>query len=313
MDVLLRRYLWVVDLIGIMVGAALAGDATATLIAAALPMEAAPSARRVEAAVPPTPPPPPNKSVEHIVQRNIFCSTCTGTRLPEQTRRALTLLAIMYAPPPSDPRWSVAIVRDDAAATTGPYAVGARLGDATVAAIEDVRVVLDEHGRTELLELLPQRRSPPGRAPAKATFDGIRQTAANRFEVRRDVLEQFLAGGITPGWPRVVPQARDGEVTESGTLKGFPNPPAMVRGEQSSPAPHAPIGFRVFGIAANSPFAALGLASGDVLLQVNGRSIATPAAALAAVTSLRTANHVSLSIARGDRLIRLDYDVRDAV
>jgi hypothetical protein len=24
-----------------------------------------------------------------------------------------------------------------------------------------------------------------------------------------------------------------------GTLKGFPNPPAMVRGEQSSPAPHA--------------------------------------------------------------------------
>ena len=282
MDVLLRRYLWVVDLIGIMVGAALAGDATATMIAAALPMDAAPSARRVET---PAPPPPPNKSVEHIVQRNIFCSTCTGTRLPEQTRRALTLLAIMYAPPPSDPRWSVAIVRDDAAATTGPYAVGARLGDATVAAIEDVRVVLDEHGRTELLELLPQRRSPPGRAPAKATFDGIRQTAANRFEVRRDVLEQFLAGGITPGWPRVVPQARDGE----------------------------PVGFRVFGIAANSPFAALGLASGDVLLQVNGRSIATPAAALAAVTSLRTANHVSLSIARGDRLIRLDYDIRDAV
>jgi NAD+ kinase len=26
---------------------------------------------------------------------------------------------------------------------------------------------------------------------------------------------------------------------ESGTLEGFPNPPAMVRGEQSSPAPHA--------------------------------------------------------------------------
>src|SRR5689334_22687877 len=25
----------------------------------------------------------------------------------------------------------------------------------------------------------------------------------------------------------------------SGTPKGFPNPPAMVRGEQSSPAPHA--------------------------------------------------------------------------
>jgi flagellar biosynthetic protein FliR len=28
-------------------------------------------------------------------------------------------------------------------------------------------------------------------------------------------------------------------VVESGTLTGFPNPPAMIRGEQSSPAPHA--------------------------------------------------------------------------
>src|SRR5678815_5767429 len=28
---------------------------------------------------------------------------------------------------------------------------------------------------------------------------------------------------------------------ESGTLKGFPNPPAMVRAEQSSAAPHASI------------------------------------------------------------------------
>src|SRR6185503_11962284 len=28
-------------------------------------------------------------------------------------------------------------------------------------------------------------------------------------------------------------------LSESGTLGGFPNPPAMVRGEQSSPAPHA--------------------------------------------------------------------------
>jgi len=26
---------------------------------------------------------------------------------------------------------------------------------------------------------------------------------------------------------------------QSGTLKGFPNPPAMVRAEQSSAAPHA--------------------------------------------------------------------------
>ncbi|HXU05740.1 MAG TPA: hypothetical protein VN903_32515 [Polyangia bacterium] len=31
-----------------------------------------------------------------------------------------------------------------------------------------------------------------------------------------------------------------GDPIKSGTLEGFPNPPAMMRGEQSSPAPHAP-------------------------------------------------------------------------
>src|SRR5215470_11664914 len=34
-------------------------------------------------------------------------------------------------------------------------------------------------------------------------------------------------------------EAHAGAILYSGTLKGFPNPPAMVRGEQSSPAPHA--------------------------------------------------------------------------
>jgi len=33
--------------------------------------------------------------------------------------------------------------------------------------------------------------------------------------------------------------ARKHMVVDMGTLKGFPNPPAMVRSEQSSPAPHA--------------------------------------------------------------------------
>ncbi|HMF42863.1 MAG TPA: hypothetical protein VKQ32_19460 [Polyangia bacterium] len=39
------------------------------------------------------------------------------------------------------------------------------------------------------------------------------------------------------------------EPIQSGTLKGFPNPPAMVRGEQSSPAPHAFIPFQRLGRA----------------------------------------------------------------
>ncbi|HXU01216.1 MAG TPA: RNA ligase family protein, partial [Polyangia bacterium] len=50
---------------------------------------------------------------------------------------------------------------------------------------------------------------------------------------------------------------RDDGTIESGTLGGIPNPPAMVRGEQSSPAPHAivyePEQIRALLPAANAP------------------------------------------------------------
>ena len=40
---------------------------------------------------------------------------------------------------------------------------------------------------------------------------------------------------------------------DMGTLGGFPNPPAMVRGEQSSPAPHATIFMGTLGGFPNPP------------------------------------------------------------
>src|SRR5262245_43235902 len=177
MGFLLRRHVWVADLIGIGIGAALAGHAAATLLGAALFGPAAPA--RPAQTAPPSAVSAAEKSIEGIVGRNVFCSTCGDEPLPEQTRRAPTLLAIMFAPPPSDPRWSVAIVRDDEMATTGPYGVGARLGDARIEAIEEVRVILDVgHGRREFLELLHRRlHAPPdgSRAPPDAVRDGVRK------------------------------------------------------------------------------------------------------------------------------------------
>jgi len=47
---------------------------------------------------------------------------------------------------------------------------------------------------------------------------------------KQDVLEVVDLGELL---------ARSVGVVDMGTLEGSPNPPAMVRGEQSSPAPHA--------------------------------------------------------------------------
>jgi hypothetical protein len=52
------------------------------------------------------------------------------------------------------------------------------------------------------------------------------------------------------------------------------------------------------GSGRDGPFAAIGLRDGDLLLEVNGRSIATPDAAMAAFAALRTASHVWLAIVR---------------
>ena len=282
MAFLFCRQVWVVDLLAIAVTATLTGHSAATLIASALP-------RR-----PPTMPPPLQvpapvsaapSAVEGIVGRNIFCSTCGDAPPAESTRRALTLLAIMFAPPPSDPRWSVAVVRDDEAATVGPFGVGARLGAATIVAIEPTCVVLERgRGRRELLELFRGRIGvvpAPNRGPMGTFAEAVTKTGGQSYEVQRSALEQLLAGGLS-SWPRVVPDVKDGE----------------------------PGGLRLVGVRTDSPFAAIGLADGDRLLEVNGRSIVTPDAALAAYASLRTTSHVWLLIERGGQGVRMDYVIR---
>jgi hypothetical protein len=165
--------------------------------------------------------------------------------------------------------------------------VGARVGEATIEVIEEVRVILDVgHDRHQILDLLPrwpeERLNGHSRGRGEATFEGIREMGTGRYEVRRAARDRFLQGGVTPPWPRIVPQEGEGQAT----------------------------GLRLAGVRRDSAFAALGLSSGDVLLEVNGRSIGTPAAALAAYTALRTADHVSLAIERDGRPIRLDYVIR---
>jgi tRNA threonylcarbamoyladenosine biosynthesis protein TsaB len=54
--------------------------------------------------------------------------------------------------------------------------------------------------------------------------------------VREIAADCRLAATALGDWLAALP-APQGVI--SGTLKGFPNPPALVRGEQSSPAPHA--------------------------------------------------------------------------
>src|SRR4051812_13949365 len=126
METLLRKYLWAIDLAVIALCAVFGARATAMLIQTRI--------TRMTPAIRTVPRLPVassagtyyGKQVEEILKRNIFCSTCppilappvdtsSGPPPPPQLQRTslpLRLLAVMFAPPPGDPRWSVAVIRD---------------------------------------------------------------------------------------------------------------------------------------------------------------------------------------------------------
>ena len=202
----------------------------------------------------------------------------------------------MFAPPPADPRWSVAIIRDNDDKSAGPYNVGSKLRDAIVDDIVEDRVYLDfGNGRREYLDLLDRPQPAPGApvaaAPAAPPTDplsaeldkGIKKIGEHNYEVQRSTLDSLLGnmGALAKG-ARIVPETKDGKSA----------------------------GFRLFSIRPDGPFAKIGLLNGDVVSAINGLEMNSPDQALLAYTKLKTANHLSVAIERNGQKITKDYNIR---
>jgi general secretion pathway protein C len=304
MESILRRHIWAIDGIVIVVCMIFLARATSTIAARRLlmtePAHALAPPRTVE--------PVPAKQVDDILRRNIFCSTCPpigaesglreGPAAPAPLRRTslnLKLLAIMFAPRPADPRWSVAIIRDNDAKSAGPHNVGSRLRGATIDDIVEDRVYLDfGEGRREYLDLLDRPEPPPTSAsattptvaadPLAAELDrGVKKLGEHSYEVQRSTLDALL--GNMPALAisaRIVPENKNGK----------------------------PAGFRLFSIRPDGPFAKLGLQNGDLVSAINGLDMTSPDEALLAYTKLKTANHLSIAIERGGHKLTKDYNIR---
>jgi len=305
METLLRRQLWLVDAAAVAIAAIVSAHAVATVIAGACgnhPARGAwPSARtdHLQAA--------PAKTIEVILQRHIFCSACppasapvpagldpAAHRGPRPTALALRLVAVMYAPPPIDPRWSLAIIRDDDARTTAPAVLGSLVRAATVDQIDQTRVYLDfGAGRREFLDLLapapaanaaskspaPARAAGAIAAPAR---DGILRTGERQYDIRRSTLDAWLGNlPLLASVVRVMPEIRDG--------KGA--------------------GIRLMSIRPEGPFAALGLRNGDVIAAINGLEMNSVEQALDAYLKLRGASHISLAVERGGQRLNQEYSI----
>jgi general secretion pathway protein C len=307
METLLRKYLGAVDLAVLALCAIFMARATATAIDSSMTGSAA-FPKQARAFSPPAPPSVYTKQTDEILKRNIFCSTCPpilgGAVDPgkpvvpplQRTSLPLKLLAIMYAPEPADPRWSMAIIRDNDDKSVGPYSIGSKIRDATIDEIDDVRVYLDfGGGRREFLELLdPVAGAPAAAAPAAAPAPstdplmtemdkGIKKTGANSYEVQHSTLDALLGNmAALSRAARIVPEVRDGRS----------------------------VGFRLFSVKPDGPFGRIGLQNGDVISAINGLEMTSPDKALEVYTKLKTANHLSVGLERNGQKLTEDYNIR---
>jgi general secretion pathway protein C len=317
-EALLRKYLWALDLLVVAVCAIFLGRATSSL---------------VESKLPSLPPPkgPPRvvrsdgqtvyaKEIEPILRRNIFCSTCppiipvadTATHkeenlAPQKTSLPLQLVAIWAAPEGALISSSVAILRDTESKLTGAFGVGDKVKGATITAIEDKRIDLDNAGKPEFIDLLdpvvestvssttssspsiaaapppPTSASGSGDALSQELDRGIKKTGEHAYDIQRSTLESVLGNmSLLSRSARIVPEIRDGKAA----------------------------GFRLYSVRPDGPFAKIGMQNGDVIASINGLEITSPEKALEVYAKLKSASHLSMGLERNGQRITKDYNIR---
>jgi len=310
METLLRKYVWVIDLVVIAICAVFSARATATVIETKLSHAGPPPKPAARVAAATTNQTVYSKQDEDILKRNVFCSDCppiieppkttdTGPpppAAPQRTSLPIALVAIMFAPPPASKFWSVAIIRDTEQKSSGPYSIGMKIRDATITDISDTRVDLDVNGREEYLELFdkgppPAAAAPAAAAPAAAAGDplaaelqkGVKKTGENNYEVQRGTVDSLLNNmSALSRAARIVPELKDGRAA----------------------------GFRLFSVRPDGPFAMIGLQNGDVISSINGLEMNSPDQALMVYTKLKSASHLSVGLERNGQKITKEYNIR---
>lgn len=310
MEALLRKHFWIIDCIAVGLCALFLARAAASAVESRLQ-------------VPPVRPAPPSsqprstmvyaKQVDEILKRNVFCSTCPPIipsanegkleAPPQQTSLPLVLMAVLYSPPPTGFRWSIAVIRDTEDKSMGPFGVGAKLRGATITEIQETRIYFDHAGKTEFLDLLEAKPAnatfasaaqPVGAAPASASSSqddsfgkemdrGIRKLSEHRYEIQRSTLESVLGNmNVLSRSARIVPEIRDGKAA----------------------------GFRLYSVRPDGPFAKIGMQHGDVISSINGLEITSPEKALEVYAKLKSASHLSVGLERNGQKVTKDYNIR---
>ena len=308
MDLLLRRYFWVVNLTVVGLCAALVGRAAShTFEGIYLSGDdgRSPGVHRASAAPSPK---PHARDIDALVKRDPFCSSCTtvvskdaadksgapSSNEPQKTSLQLELVSTMIVT--DDDAWSMAVLRDLSTKhlDSEMFNRGKKIF-ATKAVVKSVlsrRVYIDNEGKTEYVDLDAEQKgavaapvvaAAPSAPGELGDIDKSIQCNGNNCTIERALVDRALANtAALASMARLVPSVRDGK----------------------------PNGFKVYAIRPNSLFGKLGMQNGDTLKQINGNEMATPDQALGLYTKLRSASHLSLQVERRGETVNMDYTIK---
>ena len=314
MDVILKKYFWVVNLAVIALCAALGGSAAAHLIEQGWLLGAEEAQQAAAAARPHVAPAPVekvhSKDDELVIKRDVFCSQCAppppedeagGAEQSHEITRSslpLELVAVMWVE--NDPTWSMAVIRD-----TGSKEKDARMYNAgklidgttvSVARVDPRKVYLKNNGRFEYLEI----EGGPAVAKPAAVADATPPPAVGASGLDAEVARSVRCTGAQCDVDRSLIDKLLSNTTELATSARFV--PSVKDGR--------PNGFKLYAIRPTSIFGKIGLQNGDTVKQINGMEMASPDQALAVYSKLRTASHLTVSLERRGETITLDYTIR---
>ncbi len=306
MEILVRKYLWAVELALVAVISFLAAMAANTFVASALvaPVDLDAMAPAPSAAARPVLGRPASLPLEKTAA---FFGIQLPVETPEEkepeepafdpnaeavpTSLNITLVGTMVA---NRPEWSFATIRAGGG-DAGVYLVGDEIEGATIVEIERLKVILNNQGRKEFVEVGDARPAEPkisatpastarGRPDRPVIADAeVRKVDDNTYEISREDVEKQLSNlSALATQARVIPNFKDGKAN----------------------------GFKIFSIRPGSIYQKLGLQNGDVIHKINGYAIDSPEKALEIYAKLKEASRIEVELERRGAVIRRALNVR---
>jgi general secretion pathway protein C len=298
MELVFRKYFWVVNFCFVTLAALLAAKTVNLFLEAAIaPAPAAPSTR-----FPSRSAAPERRATLDLAR----LSQLTGIPLPVATEdepkpdmssepvRTSLRVKLLGTLVSSTPSWSIASVLDMSNQKAQTVMTGDRVQNAEVLQIFRDRVIIANNGRREYIGAEPGDGAPPpppiattkgvSEPPAGAAYGtGIKALDDNNYEVPRGEVDRALANlNDLAMQARIVPAFKDGQAE----------------------------GFKLFSIRPDSLYSKIGIVNGDVIKRINGFEMNSPEKALEVYTKLKDANRIDIEVDRNGTTLRKTYNVR---